>query len=92
MPLSWPAKDPNEVLDFDLDWSERLGSDTISASVWLLSGSGTVVMDSNTHTSTATKLWLSGGTVGETNVLTNRVTTAAGRVMDQSVKLKIKEK
>ena len=37
MSLNWPDKDPDEVLDYCLDWSDRLGSsDTISTSTWIV--------------------------------------------------------
>ena len=35
---------------------------------------------------------LSGGTAGQKYVLTNHITTAGGRQMDQSVKLPVKDK
>jgi hypothetical protein len=97
MALRWDPKDPNEVLDFDIDWSPRLVTgDTIAASVWAISGpDGSLTEDSNAFSGTATKIWLSGGTVtaqGSYYQLRNRVTTAAGRVMDQTVRLAIREK
>jgi hypothetical protein len=114
MSLTWPAKDPDEVADYDLDWTLRLFSaaelalyeadiedggdgssivpaDTISTSTWLVA-TGSVTMDSDSKTTTATKLWLSGGTLGEACLLTNRIVTAGGRKFDASVKLRIKAK
>ena len=96
MSLQWDPKDPNEVLDYDIDWSQRLDSgDTISTSSWsVVSPDAALVIDSNTHSGTATKVWLSGGTVLEQGayLVRNRIVTANGRTMDQSVKLRIKEK
>lgn len=86
----WPFKDPDEVLDYKIDWAERLDGDTVSTSTWLVPVG--VTKDSDTFTSSATIIWLSGGTDGEAYVLTNRITTAAGRTMDMSVKLKVKPK
>lgn len=34
MALNWPNKDPDELLDYSVDWSRFLGSDTISAVTW----------------------------------------------------------
>lgn len=90
MALSWDPKDPDEVLDYQLVWSDRLLSDTISSSTWVVPDGLTEGTNSNTPTTTT--VWLSGGTLGEAYELTNRVVTAGGRTMDQSVKLKIKAK
>lgn len=92
MALNWPSKDPDEVLDYDLDWSARLATDTIATSVWsLMEGTG-LIIGVNSKTNTATKVWLSGGTLAAAYVLLNRITTAGGRTMDQSVKIKIAAK
>lgn len=90
MALKWPNKDTDEVLDYEIDWSSRLLTDTIQSSTWIVPSG--ITKNSDSTTSTVTKIWLSGGTTGETYVLTNRVQTAAGRTMDQSVKIKIKDK
>ena len=87
--LTWDPKDPDENLDYDIDWSARMVSgDTINASTWTIMD-GTVVKGDNTFTVSATKVWLSGGALGETCELLNRVTTTNGRVMDQTVFIKI---
>lgn len=91
MALKWPDKDPDEVLDYEINWSDRLDGDTISSSTWILPDDG-VEKESDTSTTTATTIWLSGGTLGETYELTNRVVTAGGRTMDQSVRIKLKAK
>lgn len=108
MALRWPAKDPDEVTDFDVDWTSRLYSedelalvdagtppdapaDTIVTSTFTLPA-GTLVADSTENTTTRTKVWLSGGTEGETYLVQNRIVTAGGRTMDQTIKLKIKTK
>jgi hypothetical protein len=88
---SWPAKDPDEVLDYEIDWTKRLDGDTIATSVFEVAV-GDAVVDSDSNTTTATTVWLSGGTLDETCEVLNRITTAGGRTMDQTVKLKIKAK
>lgn len=85
------VKDPDEVKDYGIDWSPLLtGGDTLLSSTWTVVD-GTVTIDSNTFTTTATTVWLSGGTVGDVHLL-NRVTTLGDRTYDQTVRLKIKEK
>jgi hypothetical protein len=90
MALTWPNKDPDEVLDYELDWSARLGTDTISSSTWTVPTG--ITKNSDSHTTTTTTVWLQGGTVAASYTFNNRIITAGGRTMDQSVKLKIKEK
>ena len=34
MAFEWPFKDPDETLDYSIDWSRYLGSATISSVVW----------------------------------------------------------
>lgn len=102
---SWPAKDPDEILDYDLDWTNRLYSadelarvdagetvtpaDTIASSTFELPD-GSLVANSSTYSSARTKVWLAGGADGESYLVQNRITTAGGRTMDQTVKIKIK--
>lgn len=90
MALAWDSKDPDEVLDYVLNWSARLGSDTITTSTWTVPDG--ITMDSDSETTTATTIWLSGGTEGQSYDILNRIVTAGGRTMDQTVKLKIKAK
>lgn len=113
MALSWPAKDPDEVLDYDVDWTRRLydedelaladagtppeaPSDTIVTSTFLLpdqvGSSNPLVKDDDDKTTTRTKIWLSGGVLGQSYEIVNRIVTAGGRTMDQTVKLKVKAK
>lgn len=88
MALSIGPKDPDEVLDYGLDWTARLVGDTISTSQWIVPDG--IVKGIDSHDDTSTTIWLSGGKIDETYEMTNRVVTAGGRTMDQSVKLKIK--
>ncbi len=89
--LKWPDKDPDEVLDYNMDWSGRLVSpDTITTSTWVVPD-GLTVEDEETATTTTT-VWLSSGTLGDKYEILNRVVTVEGRTMDQTVTLKIKTK
>jgi hypothetical protein len=87
---SWPAKDPDEVLDYALDWSPRgIDGDTIT-NVDSVVVTGTVVVDSKDVSGTITTIWLSGGVAGEKASIRLRITTAAGRIMDETVSIPIK--
>lgn len=88
--LQWPDKDPNEVLDYQIDWSARLGSDTISTSTWTVPSG--ITQTTSSSTSTTTTIWLSGGTTGTKYTLTNEITTTGGRTMDESVRIRLVDK
>tara|TARA_E500000318_G_C3480277_1_gene180114 strand:+ start:125 stop:445 length:321 start_codon:yes stop_codon:yes gene_type:complete len=34
MSLKWPNKDPDDVLDYSIDWSRFIGTDTLSSVSW----------------------------------------------------------
>ncbi len=92
MSKTWDrTKDPDEIVDYDLSWEDEMtaDTDTISSSTWTVPAG--ITKDSSSNTTTRTKVWLSGGTIGETYTLLNRVVTAGGRTLDQSVKLKMKD-
>jgi hypothetical protein len=91
MSYAAPFKDPDEVLDYDIDWRKRLAGDSIVTSLAILD-SGDVTIESQDFLEGVQKLWLSGGTVGTTSLITVRITTLDGRTMEESVKIKIKAK
>lgn len=90
--LCWPPKDPDEILDYMVDWSARLDADadTITAVTWIVPAG--ITKTTEYRNDTQTQIWLSGGTAGETYEFTCRITTARGRVMDQTVTLDIKDR
>ena len=95
--LTWPAKDPDEVLDSDLDWADpeapRLETGEVLTSSQFSVVEGDVVIDSQEYApSGVATVWLSGGTAGMVCIILDRVTTSLGRTYDQSVKLRIKNK
>lgn len=91
MTLAWANKDPDEVLDYKLDWSARLGAgNTIVTSIWIVPAG--LTKDSDVFTTTTTTIWLSGGVLGVRYELTNRITTTGGHTMDQSVHLRVAAK
>jgi hypothetical protein len=87
----WSDKDPDEVLDYNIDWSPRLTSpDVISASQWFVPTG--LIADNEEMTDNSTTVWLSSGTLGTVYDVLNRIDTVEGRTMDQTVTLKIKTK
>lgn len=89
----WDPKDPDEIKDYVFDWENILAGDTISTSIWSIASGGSALIITTppaTSTNTSTKVWVSGGTLGVTYYLLNRVTTAGGRTYDRTRKLKVK--
>jgi hypothetical protein len=86
-------KDPDANLDYQIDWSEWLGADTISASVWTVAPpAGGLTAATPSQTTVTTRVWLSGGTVGQTVRVTNRITTAQGRIDERSFNVRLGER
>lgn len=84
------VKDPNATLDYQIDWSAWLGTDTITASTWIVPTGITKTND--TFTSTTATIWLAGGTVGSQYVVTNRITTGGGRTEDRSITVVVRDR
>ncbi len=84
------AKDPDAVLDYSLDWSRWLAGDEIAASEWIVAVGLTKA--SATNSPSKTTVWLSGGTAGQVYIVTNRITTAAGRTEDRSFTIRVEER
>ena len=99
-------KDKDEVLDYSVDWSRLLGTDTISTFQWqvfaeddnsnldMTAGSTTLGLQleqaSNTNTIVTARFGL--GTNNVTYKLICSITTAAGLRFARSILLPIKEK
>jgi len=91
----WPDKDPDALLDYELEWGDWLDGDTISNSEWIVPAGITkdaTKGDRVSDAGTETIIWLRGGAEGQKYTLTNRITTVAGRIDDRTVTLKIRSK
>lgn len=105
MSYRWPNKDPDEVLDYSVDWSRWLGSGvTISSVSWFLDNAsgvktaftaGPVINGlqnvSATNTSTVATINLALGTTNVEYKIYCRITDSSGSVAERVVKLRIKE-
>lgn len=89
----WPPKDPDEILDYYVDWTSRLNGDTIAESTFTVKF-GTVVIQtgSTSFTDTITRLWLEGGLNNEIAKVLNQIVTLGGRVMEATIGLRILDK
>lgn len=94
--LQWPSKDPDEVLDYQLDWADPTSprletSEQLLTSEWTVA-QGDVVINSSSFTAGGlSTVWLSGGTDNTKCELLNRVTTSMGRTYDETVALRIRD-
>jgi hypothetical protein len=87
------AKDPDAVLDYEVDWAGPAAEDgpwlqtgeTISTSIWVVPTG--IVQNSASSTTTTATIWLSGGTAGTTYEVTNRVVTNQGRTNDHTIRV-----
>lgn len=99
MILETYEKQPAEIKDYDIDYSEWLASpaDTISdatATVVCLSTDGDTALAINgvDITTKTVKLWISGGTSGEKYKITINVMTNGGRLDQSELIFKIKDR
>ena len=90
---TWRLFSASELAQAQQDAGERvtiIPADTIETSQFTLPAGITATQSANT--TTATKVWLSGGVVGQVYLVQNEIVTAGGRTMDQTVRIKIKTK
>lgn len=90
MSLKTFVKDPNATLDYILKWAPWLRGDFIDTSSWIVPAG--LTLENEDQTSTTTTAWLSGGTVGESYEVVNRITTIGGRTEDRTLTIKIRER
>ena len=93
-------KDPDALLDYgfnfgiDADHPEKLPwlatGETITDSVWTVPAGLTRGIDS--ASATITLIWLSGGTAGVSYLVSNKITTSAGRVDERSFLILVGER
>lgn len=88
-PTPVSAKDPSGVLDYRIEWTEWLETDTIAISTWIVPIGITKMSESNDAT-TAT-VWLSGGTALTEYHVTNEITTAQGRTAQRTMIVPVRE-
>jgi hypothetical protein len=93
-------KDPDEVLDYTINWSDVLDAsnpvDSITVSTWEVAeftNGADLNMDSDTLANPFTTIWLSGGGVlNSIHKVINHITTAGGRQYERTIKIWIQNK
>ena len=85
------VKDPDARLDYKIDWTSWLElAESISSSTWIVP-TGLTKVDEATATKTTT-VWLTGGTVGDKYLVTNRITTSQNRTDDRTIEIVVRDR
>ena len=104
MSLKFPDKDPDEILDYSVDWSRYLDTDTISSVTWKIDDNGTLntwedaeVVNglqrvSASNNDTVATIQLSLGTAYEDYILYCEITTSAGITTSREINLKVRDR
>jgi len=105
MSYRWPNKDPNETLDYTIDWSRLLPSGgTVTAASWFIDDADGVktavtaastvnglTVTTTTATATKTTIVLSAGTQNVDYKISCQATFSNGNIVERSVRLSAKE-
>lgn len=89
MSTSWPSKDPDEKLDYRLNWTKPLDGDLVANSAWTLSANTGLTITANSFSNTETVVWLANGHVNKTHYITNTIHTDGGRIFTLTVSLQV---
>jgi hypothetical protein len=95
--LTWPRKTPGEILDYTCDWAAELAEgEAIETSVWtLLDSTGIapeLTVTNETLNPAQSIIWLANGVPKKKYHLRNRITTDAGRTIEQFLWLRVIER
>jgi hypothetical protein len=92
--LNWPAKDPSDILDYQIEFLPAvIGNDADSISTLDVSVTpgfpGDLVVVSSGADGTRAVLWMSGGQAGTVYIVTVLITTSNGRTLQRSIFLPV---
>ena len=86
------TKDPDEVLDFRVNWANVMGADVDTIATGSFTSPAGITEDSEVMTTTYMDVWLSGGTDAGDYEILNDIETASGRTWQRSILIKVIEK
>lgn len=89
-PVKTFQKDPNELLDYTMDWSDWLAGDKIATVSWTIPGGISSAGQMNSVSSTT--IWLSGGTDGTSYDLSCLITTTGVRTAERTMRISVVER
>ena len=94
--MSFLLKDPDAVLDYTIDWgAEYLApGELLATSEWSVEPgeAGGVNVVGSDFDATRTTVKAAGGIAGRLYSIVNRITTAAGRIDDRSILLRVENR
>ena len=76
MSFKWPNKDPDETLDYSVDWSRFLGTATITTVVWAVTTQTTLASGQTLTTASSSAVTDSIQNVSQTNTPSGAATVA----------------
>ena len=104
MSFKWPNKDPDETLDYSVDWSRWLNGASISSVIWSVdnsSGVKTTIANgetvngiqriSSSISNEVTTIHLGLGTANTEYKFYCRITDSTGSIAERVIKLNVKE-
>jgi hypothetical protein len=94
LPLSWPAKDPSDILDYQFDVADALignEGDAIASVTAAISPSATgdLVLNSSAADGTTAVFWFAGGQAGTIYTVQIIIVTTNGRTIGRTVLLPV---
>lgn len=106
MAYKWPFKDPDEQLNYSVDWSRFLGADTIQSVQWYINDSdgtktaidiaetvNTITLENKSNTDTVATAIFSGGTANTSYKVTCAITFGdSSLVAERKIILPVKER
>lgn len=95
MTLGLMTKTPDDVLDYDIDFSRWLAPEDrltgIDAALAEATDGSTIVIDASDYADTSVKVWLSGGQTGDAAVVSIVATTNMGRTKEACFRIRVRE-
>lgn len=82
------TKQPGEKLDYDVDYTDWIGDDTLLSHV--VSADAGITVVTSAVLSNVVKVWLTGGTDGVKYKITVTATTTGGRIKEDEFYVKVK--
>ena len=106
MSYRWPEKDPDETVDFSVDWSRFLGSDSLVSAEWFIDdadGTKTGPLSNNdivnglqfispTISGNVATVRFAGGTNNLRYNTSCRITTSQGLIYERSITLPVRDR
>lgn len=106
MSLKWPFKDPDETLNYSVDWSRFLGTETINSVTWYVNDSdgtktafipgstvNTLTLEGQSNTDTVATAQFSGGTANTNYKITCAINFSTDALIaERTINFPVKER